>query len=265
MNMKIKQFKMLGFMMLTKSFLTTFFITTMSILLKNLAQIDLSGFMIAEVLSDQKVTLLDELVSALQNGINNNVFAGLLGVSTSNVADLLSLGLFAAFFYLVIYSVFEVGRDRYLLEVRKEQLDTNLVLYGFHKSRYHKIIYAQLMRYGKIVLGLICGIVPGVFLMYKYRYLNYVICDSPEQSISEWFERNNALTDGRIWHLFLLDCSFIGWRLLNLFTYGMFKYLLEPYYVCTMVEVYCASKAAYDKHAVKQTSGAKREWKTKTA
>ncbi|MGL5978791.1 MAG: DUF975 family protein [Erysipelotrichaceae bacterium] len=259
MNMKIKQFKALGFMMMSKSFLTTLFITTMTILLKNLAQIDMSGFITPELLDAQKVTLFDELLSALQNGVNNNVLAGILGTNAQNIGDLLSLALFAAFFFIVIYSVFEVGRDRYLLEVRKDILHSNLVFFGYNKAYYRKIVYAQLLRYGKILLATLCFIVPGIFYYYKYRYLNYVICDDSEASIHDWFERNNALTDGRIWHLFLIDLSFIGWRLINLFTWGLFKFFLEPYYVCTMVEVYCASKEAYDKYHAKEVVREKRQ------
>lgn len=239
--MKIRDFKRLGLRMILNSFLTSMFITAMVIILASMTQVDFSSFVLIEQNNLTTINLFDQLMAALSNSLNSNVFTGFLATDFSKIDNILYLIIFSVVFYIAVYSVVTVGRDAYFLQNRAFRINSNLLLYGFDKKIYRKIMYAQLVRYGKIIFGFICFIVPGIYIFYKYRFLNYVMVQYPDKDIHEWISMNNQITVGRIWFLILLDISFIGWRLLNLVSFNLFKYFLEPYYQATYCELYVAA------------------------
>lgn len=242
--MKIRDFKKLGLRMLMNSLFTSFFITTICLLVAGLVQIDFTPLIKINPSNLTTANIFDQLFAALTNGLNNNIFSGLLASNLNNLMDLATLAFFSVVFFIVIYSVLCVGRDAYFLQARAFKIKSDLLLYGYDKKIYRKIILAQAIRYGKILLGSLCLIVPGVYFHYKYRMLNYVMAQYPEKGIKEYFEINDKITNGRIWFFFLMDVSFIGWRLLNLITLNLMMYAVEPYYQATYCELYVASHQA---------------------
>ncbi len=245
--MNIKDFKRLGLRMLLNSALTSFFITTFCILMASFTQIDFSSLISIDYTNLTTANLLDQLVTALTHSLNSNIFTGILALDPTNFTDIVGLALFSLVFFIAVYSVLTVGRDAYFLQARAMLLDSNLLMYGYDKKIYRKVMYAQLVRYATIFLGSIL-IIPGIYYSYKYRFLNYVIAQYPDKEIKEWYTINNKMTDGRIWFLITMDLSFVGWRLLNLVTFNLFKYILEPYYQSTYCELYVATHQAIYKN-----------------
>jgi len=245
--MKIREFKKIGLAMLMKSGLTTFFLTGFCLLL--------GEFVISDAFSTVKIdygnlslsSIYDQLLAAVLNTFNNNLINGILNVTTTDLPRALGLIGFSLVFMIVVVEVVQVGRDQYLLQARQDKLDSNLLFWGFNNKRYARIIYVQAIRWSLIGVGLLLGIVPGLYGYFRLRMLNYVICTKPESEPKQWLTQTMALSDGQLWSWLALELSFFGWRILNLFTFGLSRFVIEPYYQCTFTEVYCARANALKK------------------
>lgn len=94
-------------------------------------------------------------------------------------------------------------------------------------------------------LGFLLLIIPGFVLLYCYRLSIYVAYDNPELGPVECMRKSRQLTRGRKWELFVLDLSFIGWRLLGSVISNLFLPVLdiwlEPYIGITVAQWYNAA------------------------
>lgn len=57
-------------------------------------------------------------------------------------------------------------------------------------------------------------VIPGIVKSYSYAMTNYIMLDNPEMGINEAITESRRMMNGYKWKLFVLDLSFIGWRLL---------------------------------------------------
>ena len=57
------------------------------------------------------------------------------------------------------------------------------------------------------------------------------------------FEISTMMTDGEKWNIFVLDLSFLGWRLLGLLLFGIGLIFVTPYVQTTEAELYAALRA----------------------
>lgn len=60
-------------------------------------------------------------------------------------------------------------------------------------------------------------IIPGLVAAYRYRMAPLLLIDHPDWSIGQCVRESKRLMKGEKLNLFVLDCSFIGWRLISLF------------------------------------------------
>ena len=77
-----------------------------------------------------------------------------------------------------------------------------------------------------LVLDLVCGffvmlwslllVVPGIIAAYRYSMAPYLLITRPELGIMDCIRESKRLTAGHKGELFVLDLSFLGWRLLTL-------------------------------------------------
>ena len=81
---------------------------------------------------------------------------------------------------------------------------------------------------------------------YSYRLVPYIIAENPEMQTKEAFRLSMEMMYGHKWHTFLLDLSFIGWEILNLFTFGILDlFYVTPYRFSTNTELYVTLKENY--------------------
>ncbi len=94
-----------------------------------------------------------------------------------------------------------------------------------------------------IVLWSLLLVIPGIIAAYRYSMAIYVHFDNPDLSALECIRQSKAITQGRKGELFVLDLSFIGWHLLDVFVQFFIAvpivslYLL-PYSGITWAEYY---------------------------
>lgn len=72
-------------------------------------------------------------------------------------------------------------------------------------------------------------VIPGIVKAYSYSMAPYIMSEHPEWGASECITKSRELMYGHKFDLFLLDLSFLGWRLLCLLTLGIGSIFLNPY------------------------------------
>lgn len=81
-------------------------------------------------------------------------------------------------------------------------------------------------------IGAILYIVALIYLIIKqfsYRLAIFVLVDNPEMTGKDAVLKSAELMNGKIWSLFCLNLSFIGWAILSVFTLGIGMLWLAPY------------------------------------
>ena len=135
------------------------------------------------------------------------------------------------------------GYYRYHLAVRRGEEVPYLGLFdGF--SFAGKLILLALVQYIFIFLWTLLFIIPGFIAAYRYRFAVYNLCENPDMGVMEAINMSKAQTAGFKWQLFVLDLSFIGWRILSGLTLNILAIWLNPYVVQTDVGFFQQIKAA---------------------
>ena len=107
-----------------------------------------------------------------------------------------------------------------------------------------KLILLALVQYIFIFLWTLLFIIPGFIAAYRYRFAVYNLCENPDMGVMEAINMSKAQTAGFKWQLFVLDLSFIGWRILSGLTLNILAIWLNPYIVQTDVGFFQQIKAA---------------------
>lgn len=88
--------------------------------------------------------------------------------------------------------------------------------------------------------------IPGIVKSYSYAMTEYILLDNPELTANEAITKSREMMDGYKWKLFVLDLSFIGWRILCMIPLlGTVLGLLyvNPYVAATRAQFYEELKA----------------------
>ena len=86
-------------------------------------------------------------------------------------------------------------------------------------------------------------VVPGIIKSYEYRMIPYIMAENPDCPTREAFAMSKRMMAGNKWDAFVLDLSFIGWSILNMFTMGILGlFYVNPYRFETMAALYDALK-----------------------
>ena len=92
-----------------------------------------------------------------------------------------------------------------------------------------------------LLLWYLLFIIPGVVKSYSYAMTDYILLDNPEMGVNEAITESRRMMNGYKWKLFVLDLSFIGWRLLCLIPVVgtvLNVLYLTPYIAATKAQFY---------------------------
>lgn len=81
-------------------------------------------------------------------------------------------------------------------------------------------------------------IVPGVCASYSYRMAFFLLADNPDWTPVRAIQESKKLMYGHRWRLACLDCSFIGWFLLVVATWGLAGIFVIPYHAAATAAFY---------------------------
>lgn len=111
-------------------------------------------------------------------------------------------------------AVIGVGFINYCLRVSRSQTASFGDIFDAF-GIFFKVIWLNILQSVFVFLWSLLLIVPGIVASYRYSMAVYILLDDPELSALECIRRSKALTAGHKGELFVLDLSFIGWRMLT--------------------------------------------------
>jgi hypothetical protein len=138
--------------------------------------------------------------------------------------------------------VVQVGWCRVMMENRVGNPPLDTIYSGF-STNYWNLFKGRFYANLRIFLYSLLLIVPGVVKYYQYVFVPYLLAENPNLTPARTAELSAQMTDGEKWNIFLLDLSFIGWRILGALLFGIGNIFVEPYYRATMAELYAAMRA----------------------
>ena len=127
---------------------------------------------------------------------------------------------------------------------RGQTLHAEYAFCGF--SDYKRIMTGRLYH---AVISFLWLLIPayGLTRLYSYLMVPFILINKPQLSAKEAMSYSRAIMQGYRWKYFCLRLSFIGWHLLNSFTYGILGiFYVYPYYDAACAGFYEAVVKEYD-------------------
>ena len=131
-----------------------------------------------------------------------------------------------------------VGKNRYFMEHRAFDSKFERLFWSFKSGRYMNVVKIMFWRELKIFLWSLLFVIPGIIKSYEYSMVPYILAENPQISSERAFELSNKMTHGEKWKIFVLDLSFIGWRILGVLCCCVGEIFLQPYVEATYAELY---------------------------
>lgn len=131
-----------------------------------------------------------------------------------------------------------VGKNRYFMEHRGFDSKFSRLFWAFRSGRYLNVVKIMFWREIKIFLWSLLFVVPGIIKAYEYSMVPYILAENPNISSERAFELSRKMTKGEKWKIFVLDLSFIGWRIVGFLCCCVGTVFLEPYVEATYAELY---------------------------
>ena len=182
------------------------------------------------------------------DGIKNNVPVAILSTA---IMFLILIGVTVGLMVLaLVLNPLNVGARKFFIQNASNpetKVDGMNVGFGFGKN-YRDIVFSMLGTQMITLLWTLLLIVPGIYKAYCWRLVPFIIADNPELSGKEARAKSNAMMNGSKWASFVLDLSFVGWKLVGALTFGILNIVFtNPYEAATDTELYLELKS--------QTSG----------
>ena len=124
----------------------------------------------------------------------------------------------------------------YLKVIRGDSVQVGDMFSGFKNFANAFILYLLTSIF--TALWTLLFIFPGIIKSYSYSMGGFILADNPNMDGNEARKASMALMKGKKWRLFCLDCSFIGWYLLGILTFGLLLFWVQPYHEAARAEFY---------------------------
>ena len=169
------------------------------------------------------------------SGILTPVFAAVIIVV---VFIALAFGLALGAFLL---NPLQVGLHKFFIDNADDQttsLNKNNVGLAFSEN-YMKVVGSMFTTGIFTALWCLLLIFPGIYKAYCWRLVPYIISENPAIKGSEARKQSAMMMNGSKWDSFVLDLSFLGWKILGAFTLGILNIVFtNPYQAATNAELY---------------------------
>ena len=117
-------------------------------------------------------------------------------------------------------------------------LNRNNIGVAFNEN-YMKVVGSMFTTGLFTALWCLLLIFPGIYKAYCWRLVPYIISENPGITGAEARDRSAMMMNGSKWDSFVLDLSFLGWKILGAFTLGILNIVFtNPYQDATNAELY---------------------------
>lgn len=159
----------------------------------------------------------------------------------------LMIGLLVTFVYqLFVNYVLIIGEMRFFLEARKYKKTSISKIFFLYKLRC--ISAPVWIMFCRSVFQFLWNftIAGGIIKHYEYAMIPYILAENPKISCKDTFFLSKQLMHRNKWRLFLLDCSFLGWKILSVLTLGILDFIfVNPYIAGCKAELYAVLRRDY--------------------
>lgn len=196
------------------------------------------------------------IVGALSRGVNSNtdyedytyygsdaeaVSAAIFALIFAAIAGIVMIviGLLKIF----LGNVLLIGGSRFFIENQTGAPSAGMLGYGFKSGKYGNLVWIMFLKDLFEFLWTLLFVVPGIIKHYEYLMIPYILAENPGMSRQEAFMISKRMMMGQKWNVFVMDLSFIGWRILEGITFGIVGvFYVEPYYQATYAELYAVNR-----------------------
>lgn len=177
--------------------------------------------------------------------IKSMVGSSNVGVLISVIISLLIFG----FYWFFFVNIYKVLLRRLFLEGRVyDKVSLKKLLFLVRVKKWFKTVksMARVVIY-EFLWGL--TIIGGIIKRYSYFLVPYIIAENPDIDGKTAIKLSREMMDGHKMECFILELSFIGWRILGIVSLGLSDlFFTEPYEVSVFTEYYTdLRKIAKDK------------------
>lgn len=95
--------------------------------------------------------------------------------------------------------------------------------------RFGTCFCLYLMRLLFIFLWSLLFFIPGIIAAYRYAMAPYILAENPSYTAGEAIYYSKRMMHGYKARLFCLELSFLGWKILSAFTFGVANLWINPY------------------------------------
>lgn len=153
-----------------------------------------------------------------------------IGISLEFISDFLVTGVTFGFMNLL-------RSQSYILEPLQE------IVSPFRSEYFVNLLKIKLWKYLYITLWSLLFVIPGIVKALAYSQAELIYKDAVDHTgyqpdARACIEESQQLMSGYKFDLFMLDLSFIGWQILNVFTLGILSIWLTPYMTMSRVVYY---------------------------
>lgn len=137
-----------------------------------------------------------------------------------------------------LYNPFYTGVCRFMLKSVDDRAEVKEIAYGFDHS-YKNVVKTMFHADLRVIAWSLLFIIPGIYKKYQYRMVAYILAEHPDMDYKEALRLSRDIMNGEKWHTFILDLSFIPWRMLGLITCGIVGvFYVNPYIYLTNAALY---------------------------
>ena len=183
---------------------------------------------------------------AVTGAISNFFFRGRVWRGTATTIGLL----LSALLFLFFNGIIQIGVCRFFLENRRyAKTGISRVFYIYRLRRTLRTARIIGLKYLYLFLWILT-IVGFPIRYFSYYLVDYIVAENPDVSHRDVFRLSCHMMRGHKWRVFLLEFSFLPWRILSLFTFGLLQYLyVTPYLSAVKAELYMSiRKEAISEH-----------------
>lgn len=155
----------------------------------------------------------------------NSLFTGIASIfrseSVAAVILLILLALFSLFVWFFVVRVFLIIVRRMLLEARiYRKVPLSRITFLLRVRRWMHCAWVLLVTILTIIVRFLT-IVGGITAYYKFILVPYILAENPSLSARDAMKLSRLMMEGHKRECFGLQCSFIGWKLLGVITFGL--------------------------------------------
>lgn len=128
----------------------------------------------------------------------------------------------------IIGSAFSVGLAKYTLEIVKSNKSEINTFFSSFEDIF-RVFMLSLLKTVFIFLWSLLFVIPGIIAAYRYSMADFILAEDPDITPLKAISLSKEMMRGKKLKFFDLNCSFIGWFLLSIITFGLSGLYSIPY------------------------------------